>query len=1034
MKAISIKNGIVTGIVLNEACSAGCGSFIETYAKSLKIPVHEISKLAFNSKKPSRLGSRCTVFMNSSIVTEQKNGKTTEDIMAGICKSIIENVFTKVVRVPNFNMLGDVVMVQGGTFKNDAVLRALEQYTQRKVVRAKHPGEMGAIGIALLTKKYIKEKTAKQKLDNPSYEYESTFIGLENLDEFGYEKIPGNICKFCSNNCNRTIVKFNDGSNYITGNRCERGEIIGDPKDKSVKEQLKETTRKINAVPDMMSLRNKLLFKDYDPKLVSNRKDITIGIPRTLEFWNSAPFWNTLFTALGFKVVFSKKSDYKLFESGLNSVASDTVCFPAKLAHGHIKDLIKKSVDRIFMPMMIKIPTENKSTTGVHICAVIQGYPLVIKESDEPESKYNIPFDHPVFHWYSNNLRDKQIIDFIQLTFGLPIDVIKEAIKEGDKAQQSFLSILQNEGEKIIESLEGTNDFAVVLAGRPYHTDALVNHNLSSHFTRLGIPVLTVDSLPKINKTDLSKVRADTVNPFHVRMYGAAVYGARNPNLEVVQIVSFGCGHDAIITDEMIRLMGELSNKQLLVLKLDEGEAVGPLNIRIKSFIQTIIAKRKKKDQLDKVKVYKKELPEPFKIKFYKSDKELKTILVPNLSVAFCKLASSIMKKLGYKVESLPLADERAIELGKKYVHNDICFPAQINVGEVLAAIESGKYNPDHVVAGFAKNCDDCRAGQYATLARKALDDAGYPQIPIITTGSDNKGMHPGFKLGIDFQLNMLWGLSITDAMEDMLRKTRPYEINEGETDKVFDEYINNISDALENGYRKAIAMFKEAVEAFNNIPTDRRIRKPRVFIIGEILLNYHPAANGYIERYLEQNGMETILPSMVDFFRRDLIRIKEGVKKNQVPYPFLSSLMANLTDKIYDYAFNKIDKIQRNFKFYDSKKNIHELAENIEDFIDKTYMVGEGWSIPADIIENIEEGVNSFIIVQPFGCLPNHITGRGMIKTIKKRYPYVQILSLDYDPDTSFANIENRLQMLIISAKETEKAKIQKEKVKTHK
>jgi len=1018
MKAISIKGGIVTGIVLNEACSAGCGSFIETYAKSLKIPVHELSRLAFESKSPSRLGSRCTVFMNSSIVTEQKNGKTTEDIIAGICKSIIENVFTKVVRIPNFNMLGDVVVVQGGTFKNDAVLRALEQYTERTVVRAPHPGEMGAIGIALLTKKYITELEIKT-----GQQYESTFIGLEKIELFNYEKQAGNICQFCSNNCNRTLVKFNDGTAYITGNRCERGEIIGDPKDEHTKELLKETTKKMQSVPDMMTLRNELLFKDYNPKRVSNPKNITIGIPRTLEFWNSIPFWKAFFTSLGFNVVISRKSDYKLFESGLNSVASDTVCFPAKLGHGHVRDLISRKVDRIFMPMMIKIPAENQSTNGVYICAVIQGYPLVVKESDEPETKHNIPFDHPVFHWYNYNLRDKQIIDFIQLTFGLPTDIIKEAISEGDKALNSFNLLLKKEGSKVLNSLEGTNNFAVILAGRPYHTDELINHSLSKHFTRMGIPVLTIDSIPGINQIDLSRVRAETTNPFHVRMYGAAVYGARHPNLEVVQVVSFGCGHDAVITDEMMRLMSEISDKQLLVLKLDEGEAKGPLNIRIKSFIETIKSKRKLIED-NKIAVYKKELPDPFEHKFDKKEAKVRTLLAPNISEAFCKIITSVIRTLGIKVEPLPLAGPRAFELGKKYVHNDICFTAQVNIGELLAELEKGQYKPEQVVAGFAKNCDDCRAGQYATLARKALDDAGYTQIPILTTGTDTKNMHPGFRAGIKFQIRMLWGLAIIDAMEDMLRKTRPYELNKGESDRIFYEYIDKIASGLENNVKSAMKMFKEAVKAFNNIPINRNERKPLVFIIGEILLNFHPASNNYIMKYLENNGMETILPSLIDFFRRDLIRVQEGSKRHHIEYPIVNLLLANITDKLYDYVLRKVNKIHSEFRLYEPTSNIHQIANNIESIIDKTYMVGEGWTIPAEILEHIKKGVNSFIIIQPFGCLPNHITGRGMIKAIKKRYPYVQILSIDYDPDTSFANVENRLQMLIITAKESEKRK----------
>lgn len=1023
MKAISIKSGIVTGIVLNEACSAGCGSFIETYAKSLQIPVNKISGLAFNSKNPSRLGSRCTVFMNSSIVTEQKNGKTTEDIMAGICKSIIENVFTKVVRVPNFDMLGDTVMVQGGTFKNDAVLRALEQYTNRKVIRASHPGEMGAIGIALLTKKYVKEQGKAFT--------ESSFIGLDNLEEFGFKKTPGNICHFCSNNCNRTVIEFNDGSKYITGNRCERGEIIGNPKDDTIKAKLRATNKKMQSVPDMMKLRHELVFKDYEPKVVTHKKSMKIGIPRVLEFWNSMPFWKAFLTSLGFEVVLSKKSDYKLFEKGLNSIPSDTICFPAKIAHGHIQDLIEKKVDRIFMPMMTKIPSESTSANkGVHLCAVVQGYPVVIKESDEPQSRHGIPFDHPIFHWYNNSLRNKQLATFIQTTYGLPVDIIKQAIKEGDKAMNEFRSTLENEGEKVLKSLEGTDDFAVILAGRPYHSDELVNHSLSSHFTAMGIPVLTIDSLPGIHKVDLSRVRAETVNPFHVRMFGSAIYGARHPNLEVVQIVSFGCGHDAIITDEMIRLMNELSNKQLLVLKLDEGEAKGPLNIRIKSFIETIVAKRKKIDIHEEVKEYsKKELPEPFKQKFTKKDKKIRTLLAPNISPAFCKIISAVIRKLGYKVEPLPLASPRAIELGKKYVHNDICFPAQVNIGELLVELEKGRYTPDEVVAGFAKNCDDCRAGQYATLARKALDDAGYTQIPILTTGEDTKKMHPGFYGGIRFQVRMLWGLVIMDAMENMLRKTRPYELNKGESDKVFNHYLDRICEAIEKNVRSTVNVFKEAVKAFNDIETDRSIRKPRVFIIGEILLNYHPTSNNNMEKYLEENDMEVVLPTMVDFFRRDIVRVKDGLKRNQIEYPFLTSLITNVTDKLYDYALNKIEGIMKEFKYYEPVANIYDLSDNIKDLIDKTYVVGEGWSIPAEILQQIEEGVNSFVIIQPFGCLPNHITGRGLVKSIKKKYPHVQILSVDFDPDTSFANIENRLQMLIITAKENAKNKAKPER-----
>ncbi|MBN2735736.1 MAG: 2-hydroxyacyl-CoA dehydratase [Spirochaetales bacterium] len=1013
MKAIFIKNGIVTGIVLNEACSAGCGSFVETYARSLGIKVEDIAELAFKSEHPSLLGSRCTVFMNSSIITEQKNGKTTEDILAGICHSIIENVFTKVVRISNIKALGEKIVVQGGTFKNDAVLRAFEQYSGQKVIRPELPGEMGAIGIALLTKKHIEAKKADQG------EYVSRFIGLENLEDFSYVKEPGLICTFCSNNCNRTVVTFSDGSRFITGNRCERGEIIGEVKDPVIKAKLAEATKKMKSVPDAVALHNHLLVKDYDIPEILPSKAMKIGIPRTLEFWSSLPFWKSLFQSLGFEVVVSAKSSYPLFESGLKSIPSDTVCFPGKLAHGHVQDLIDKKVDRIFMPMMVRILKEHQEAVANHTCCIVQGYPLIIDKNDEPLRRFGIPFDHPAFHWYSVRLKQRQICEFMENTFNISPRHTKVAIKIADEVQRGVMAELVQKGQAILDSLEGTNDFAVLLAGRPYHSDELVNHNLARYFTRLGIPVLTLDSLPGIHEQELSNVRIETTIPFHTRIIAAAKKVARAKNLEIVQIVSFGCGHDAVLSDEMSRILHEEGNKELLILKLDEGENTGPLNIRIKSFIQTIKAKRANSMELP---VEQKR--EAFPLKFEKADRKKKTLLIPNLSEAFCLLSSVVLEKEGFMVKPLPLASRKAIELGKRYVHNDICYPAQINIGEALIMIESGEMDPDNVAVALAKNCEDCRAGQYATLARKALDEAGYPQIPIVTTGIDTKNMYPGFRLGLSFQLRMLWGLAMVDGLEAMRRRVRPYELVQGQTEEVYQGALNRVLSALRISYRKALAILPEIVQQFNEIQVIEQIRRPRVGIVGEILMNYHPVSNGNMEMYLEKNGMEVVFPTMVDFFRRELVAMKDKGVRKLLPHPWLNMAVADITDSVYEYAVQRVGKIFDQFRFTEPRVTVNQMVENTKDFIDISYQVGEGWLIPAEIIQMIKKGVNSVVIVQPFGCLPNHITGRGMIKSIKNRFPTAQVLSLDFDPDTSFANVENRLQMLIINAKETERLK----------
>lgn len=1010
MKAISLSDGIVTGIILNEACSAGCGSFLENFAKSLGFKVSEIAEAAFNSRNPAELGSRCTVFMNSTIITEQKNGKSPQDIMAGLCRSIIENVFTKVIRISNLSVLGETLVVQGGTFKNDAVLRALEQYTGKQVVRAPYPGEMGAIGIAHLTRQFVQETEQRTP-------FQTSFIGFESLRSFSYSRESQVICPFCANNCNRTVIRFSNGGTYITGNRCERGEVLGEPGNEEVKVRLKEANRKLQEVPDIFRKREELLFQEYPTTLLRNPTPTTIGIPRALEFWNSLPFWRTFWKSLGFRVVISEKSSRRLFEEGLPFVTSDTVCFPAKLVHGHIHSLLDKKVDRIFMPSIIRMPSENTASTSDHVCAVVKGYPLVVRYSDDPERRGKVPYDVPLFHWFDQRTRDIQIMEYVHRTFGIPSSLVREAIQQADRAQRTFLDALQSEGRILLEQCRREGTFAVVLAGRPYHSDPLVNHDLSRYFTRQGVPVLPLEAIPGLWETDLSRVRVEITNNFHARMLSGAIRAAQTPELEYVQIVSFGCGHDAILTDEIIRLMKEISRKDPLILKLDEGDAVGPLSLRVKSFIETIRTRRKAL-----VPLKPRELPDPYPVKFTRSQWKAKTILVPNVSKAFCRIATAAIRKQGFRVEPLPLGGREAIKLGKQFVHNDICFPAQMNIGECLAALTSGQFDPDTVVLGLAKYQCDCRLAHYAALARKALDEAGYQQVPIITTDKlDTRNMYPGFKLGTGFELRMLWGLVMMDILEELRRKIRPYELSSGETDTIFTQVIEGIATGLEQSIRRAIRAFREGIDAFCQIPYDRSVQRPRVFIIGEYLLNYHPGSNFYVEEYLEKHGMEVILPRMADVFRRDYLRKISEMRDFHVRYPFLEGIASYVTEGLFDYALDKLERIALKHPLYQPSTRLPEIAAHTDPIMHRTFTSGEGWLIPGEILHYASKGVKAFVVLQPFGCLPNHICGRGVMKRLKEEYPDIQILPLDYDPDTSFANIENRLQMLIMNTRQAE-------------
>lgn len=1045
MKALWIDEGIITNVVVNEACSSGCGSFLENFASTLGIATKDIAQAAFRSESPAALGSRCTVFMNSSIVTEQKNGKTPDDIMAGLCRSIIENVFTKVIRVSNLQSLGDRIVVQGGTFLNDAVLRAFEQYVGHEVVRAPYPGLMGAIGAALIAQEQTQGK-------------ESTFIGWDAVKTFTYTQETNLICPFCANRCNRTRITFSNGSSWITGNRCPRGEVVGDPKDASVRDAVRAAKQAMDSVPNLYTEREELLFKDWPYTTVVPDQNITIGLPRVLFYWDSMPFWKTLLKALGFKVKLSHLSTRTIYEDGLQAVASDTVCFPAKLVHGHLRDLHNQGVDRIFMPIVTTVPSENTADTSQSMCAVVKGYPLVIKNSDNPERRWNIPFDSPLFHWFTDKDQVRQLTTYFHDTFGIPEKATEEALKQANAAQNSFHEALQKRGAEVLAQVREEGRYAIVLAGRPYHNDTLVNHELPSFFTDLGIPVITADSVPGITEVNLDNSLIDIVNNFHARMLSSAVIAAQSPHMEYVQIVSFGCGHDAYLSDEIIRLMKEVGPKTPLVLKVDESDIRGPLGIRTRSFVETIERRRAQeqapKQAQEQTQTQASErseqpcaltcsgkcigcaaeqaldeqlaretgakLSDPYPQKFDKVAAEEYTVLVPNTSHAFSRVMSAIFAKQGLHTVSLPIGRERAIYLGKKYVHNDICFPAQIVIGEALEALESGKYDLDHVAVATGKYIGDCRLTHYAALLRKALDDAGYTQVPIITNDDvDFHNIHPGFKLSLTSAIRTAFTLPMIDALEELLRKMRPYELEEGSANKAFDEALDCLIEGIEvGGVHGAKKAFARSIEIMKRVPYDRSNPRPTVLIVGEYLLNFHPGANHDIEDYLEKNGLEVIEARMTDVIRKTYFYQDSQVKEYKVDRPFANKATYAIDNRVFDIAHEVTDRIAKAHPLYTPPCRMPDLVQASDPIIHHTFDAGEGVLIPAEILHHAKHGCRAFVILQPFGCLPNHVVGRGIAKRLKEMYPDAQILPLDFDPDVSFANIENRLQMLIMNAR----------------
>ncbi len=991
MKAIWVEDGVITDILLNEACSSGCGCFLENFASSLGMEADEIADAAFSSRTPARLGSRCTVFMNSTIINEQREGKHPADIMAGLCRSIIENVFTKVVRLNNSDMLGKRIVVQGGTFRNMAVLRAMEEYVGQEVTLAPFPGEMGALGAALLTKQHIEK-----------YGYadgtHSSFIGLDKIETFSYEIQTSVPCNGCGNHCRRTIMRFPGIGYYVTGNRCEKGLVEETGGEKQLH----------TAAPDLFAAREKWLFEPYPYTQVRKDQKERIGIPRVLEFWDSMPFWTTFFRALGYEVVLSHKSTRKQYEKGLPYVASDTVCFPAKLAHGHILDLAEQKADRIFMPYVMHMPPEGTDKLSPYVCSIVQGYPMVIKNGQDPEKNYGIPFDTPIFHWFREADRKKQICRYAQETLHAAPKEAEEAFGQADAALTQFRERLTAGSEEIFAYAREHHTFAVVLAGRPYHSDSFVSHDISKVFAEKGIPVLPADALPQLKEQDLSRTRAEITNNFHTRMLSAAMIAAEQEELEYVQLVSFGCGHDAILSDEIIRIL-KRGNKSPLVLKIDESDAAGSLGIRISSFIESVQIRRRKQQGSYTVQP----LPEPSPAKFYKPDKKKRTLLIPNISAEVSVLLEGILEKENFKVKTIPIGGLEQIRLGKKYVHNDICFPAQMVIGELIGELQRGHYPQSEVAVGMVKFQCDCRMSHYAGLLRKGLDSAGFTEVPVLTTDvNDTKEMHPGvYLLGISAVLEAVWSFMMLDILTELCRKIRPYECTKGETDRVYQECVHRIADAIKKGIGEARKEFERCIDAMAGIRYDRSKKKPAVFVTGELLVTYHPGSNFNIEKYLEANGMETIFPRITDQLRKDFLASGIEIKDyhaNIPPYPFLVSWL-------FDTIQDKLEKTAKRHPLYEKGLKPKALYDNVKEIIPSTLSCGEGWLMAAEIDHYAQQGVQSFVILQPFGCLPNHICGRGVIKSLKEKYPDIQILPLDLDPDTSYANVENRLQMLMM-------------------
>ncbi|MFR4230279.1 acyl-CoA dehydratase activase-related protein [Clostridium sp.] len=974
MKALMIKDGVINNILLNEACSSGCGSFIEGFSKSLGISIDEFAKLAISSKRPVDLGSRCTVFMNSKVKQVQKEGVSVSDISAGLSYSVIKNALYKVIKIRNFDELGKNIIVQGGTFYNDGILRSFEKITGINVVRPEIAGLMGAYGAALISKENHKENEI------------STIITRDKINDFTIETSCER-CGICGNNCLLTINKFSETEKYITGNRCER--------------PLGEIAKKKN-VPNLYKYKLKRIFS-YKPLSKEEAIRGEIGIPRVLNMYENYPFWFTFLTKLKFKVVLSPISNKGIFKLGIETIPSESACYPAKISHGHIMYLINKGLKIIFYPC---VPYEYKEDSGAnnhYNCPMVTSYPDVIKNNIDDLKEKNIKYLSPFLSLHNKEKLYKRLYEIFE-EFNVTKKEIIEALDAAFNERENVVSDIRKKGEETLKYIEEHKMKGIVLSGRPYHIDPEINHGLTDIITSFNMAVLTEDSVAHLGNLE-RPIRVVDQWMYHTRLYRAAAFVKERTDLELIQLTSFGCGLDAVTSDQVAEILAS-RGKMYTLIKIDEGSNLGAVKIRIRSLKAAMEEREKNNVKLKNIdNSYNKNL-------FTKEMKKDWTILAPQMSPIHFQFIEKAVRASGYNIDVLPANDKEAIEEGIKYVNNDACYPSILVIGQMINALKSGKYDPNKTALIISQTGGGCRATNYVGFLKKGLREAGFPNVPIISLNVLGMERQPGFKISYRLIKKLMMGVIYGDLFIRVLYRVRPYETVKGSANKLYEYYREKAFKNVENGNKNEMnKLVKEIVKAFDTLEINDEV-KPKVGIVGEILVKYHPTANNNIVDVLEKEGAEVVVPELLDFF---LYCCYNSKFKNR--YLSGSSIVKTGCDIAISYieSYRKVViKELQNSERFGYPSSINNLAKKAANVVSLGNQTGEGWLLTGEMVELIESDVNNIVCIQPFACLPNHITGKGMIKALKSKYPLANIVAVDYDPGASEVNQLNRIKLMM--------------------
>ena len=984
MKCFKIEDGAISNIFLNEACSSGCGSFLQTFAQALGYDVKKFAALGLFADRPVDLGSRCTVFMNSSVKQAQKDGASIENISAGLSISVVKNALYKVIRASSPEELGRRIVVQGGTFYNEAVLRAFEKEMGVEVIRPDIAGLMGAYGAALFG----------LRQSHKNHQETSRMMNLAELEAFD-QKVVSVKCGGCGNHCQLTVNTFADGRKFISGNRCERG--IGGQKN-------------AHNVPNLYEYKLHRLFS-YESLDADKAPRGVVGIPRVLNMYEDYPFWFTFFTELGYRVVLSPSSNRKIYELGIESIPSESECYPAKLAHGHVTWLIRQGIKFIFYPALFYERNEFEDANNHYNCPIVTSYSENIKNNVEEIAGGEITFRNPFMSFRDlGTVTDALTKEFTEI----PAAEIAAACEKGWKELANARHDMEKKGEETLEYLRKTGKRGIVLAGRPYHVDPEINHGIPELITSYDMAVLTEDSISHLAKPERPLIVSDQWM-YHSRLYAAASYVKTVENLDLIQLNSFGCGLDAVTTDQVNDILSG-SDKIYTCLKIDEVNNLGAARIRIRSLLSAIRVREK----MGKHRNIRSSAIE--KVPFTEEMRKDYTIICPQMSPIHFEILQPAFNACGYNFVVLDNDNKHSVDVGLKYVNNDACYPSLLVVGQIMEALLSGKYDLNKTAIIMSQTGGGCRATNYIGFIRRALKKADMEQIPVISLNLAGIESNPGFHLNADLLLRAAVGAEFGDIFMRCVYRMRPYEATPGSVDALHKEWLAKVQkfvSAKHISIPKFRKMCVQIIRDFDAVPV-LDIKKPRVGVVGEILVKFSPAGNNHLVELLESEGAEAVVPDLIDFmlycFYNQIYKAEHlGTSKK--------------TAKISALGIWAIEHILRGSavkafeesKHFDPPTNIYKIVSYAEPIVSIGNQTGEGWFLTGEMVELIKEGVPNIVCTQPFGCLPNHITGEGMIHKLHMAYPEAVFLPLDCDASASEANQENRLKLMMNSLTEKE-------------